>query len=149
MDDAKTGKIADSLISMIYVSQVLRNRSEKLGIKRPTADPHYWIMAVLQEESLPISEIGRRLQKSKQNMTALVDKLIEEGKVERKPDAKDRRVVRIRLTAKGSRFMKESRNLIKENVKRNLAHLSEDDLRVFCTSLENLSKVAPKIIKRD
>jgi DNA-binding MarR family transcriptional regulator len=146
MNDEKAERIVSSLLSVKYVLHLIRGRSRKTGKRSRISEPDYWIMSILQDGSLPISEIGRRLQKSKQNMTVLIDKLIEEGKVRRFADKKDRRIVRIELTAKGKNFLSQSRSILKTNIKRNVTALNKSDVDTLCISIENLSRIAKKIV---
>lgn len=48
-------------------------------------------------------ELSRLLLVTSGNLTGIVDRLEEQRLVERRPDAKDRRVIRVALTRKGSR----------------------------------------------
>lgn len=52
-------------------------------------------------------ELSRLLLVTSGNLTGIVDRLEEQGLVERRPDAKDRRVIRVALTAKGRRVTDE------------------------------------------
>ena len=94
---------------------------------------------------LPISAIGRKLHISKPNMTSVVDKLIETGKVERMPDKKDRRVTRIAITGRGRVFIRGNKRLVKESMKRNLSSLSRGDLATLCASLDHMRIILSKI----
>lgn len=104
---------------------------------------------MLVDGPVSISEIGRRLSKTKQNMTFLIDSLLAVGLVQRLGDEHDRRVVRIAITPKGRAFLKDVRKKIKENVKKNVSHLSGSELGALCKSLENLARLIPKIIEGD
>lgn len=46
-------------------------------------------------------------------MTPIIDKLISENMVTRYTDSKDRRVIRVELTEKGSIFIKDQEKLVK------------------------------------
>jgi DNA-binding MarR family transcriptional regulator len=46
-------------------------------------------------------ELSRLLLVTSGNLTGIVDRLVEQGLVERRPDTKDRRVIRVALTDKG------------------------------------------------
>lgn len=49
-------------------------------------------------------ELSRLLLVTSGNLTGIVDRLEEQGLVERRPDEKDRRVIRVALTEKGRRL---------------------------------------------
>ena len=64
--------------------------------------PQLWVLEHLsRQDNRPMNEFARFLKISKPSATGLVDRLIAQGLVRRQGDRKDRRVVRISLTAKG------------------------------------------------
>jgi MarR family 2-MHQ and catechol resistance regulon transcriptional repressor len=117
--------------------------------KKPAIQQYPVLGMLLRDEELPMSEIGRHLYISKPNMTTLIDKLIEEGKVGRRPDKNDRRIINIAITKKGRDFMKAHKRLVKENIKRNLSCLSDKDLAILCASLETIKDILSKISEDD
>jgi DNA-binding MarR family transcriptional regulator len=63
----------------------------------------YCVLRILRgEEGLASSAIGERMFTRDSDVTRLVDRLVGRGLVERYRDAKDRRVVRVRLTPAGA-----------------------------------------------
>ena len=69
--------------------------------------PQLWVLEHLsrKEEGLPMNELARFLSVSRPAVTGLVDRLIAQGLVQREDDARDRRVVRVRITAKGQKIV--------------------------------------------
>jgi len=67
--------------------------------------PRFDLMAQLERhpEGLRMGELSRRLMVTGGNVTGLANQLVEEGLVERKPIAGDRRAQAVRLTARGKR----------------------------------------------
>jgi DNA-binding MarR family transcriptional regulator len=59
---------------------------------------------VRAEGNCTMGGLARRLHISLGAATGLVDRLIQQGLLERRPDAKDRRIVRLQLTERGRRF---------------------------------------------
>jgi DNA-binding MarR family transcriptional regulator len=57
---------------------------------------------------LTMGELARRLGVSQKGLTGLADRLEKHGYCERKPDERDRRVVRLRLTSRGMEFFKSA-----------------------------------------
>lgn len=53
------------------------------------------------ESGLTMGELSRRLMVTNGNVTGLIDRLVEEGLVERRPSPSDRRAQLVRLTAAG------------------------------------------------
>jgi DNA-binding MarR family transcriptional regulator len=112
----------------------------------PFRNQSYHILKMLERHGpLPMSVMGKQLAIAKQNMTTLIDKLIGAELVERRKDAADRRVVRIAITPRGTRFLEQSRTALKRIIRRNLAELSDEDLRSLGTAFQTIRAVVSKL----
>ncbi|MCX5812325.1 MAG: MarR family transcriptional regulator [Proteobacteria bacterium] len=106
----------------------------------------YHILRILERRGpLPVSAIGKQLFIAKQNMTTFVDRLINEGLVERKNDAADRRVINIIITEKGRVFVKERRQGLKKIVKENLSKLSDEDIESLHSVFDVIRTIVHKL----
>ena len=92
----------------------------------------------------PISKVAKDLSISKPNMTPIIDKLVNEGYVERYCDDNDRRVILIQTTPKALEFLKETQDYVKEIIKEKLSSLNDEDINTLSTSLESLLSVIKK-----
>ncbi len=63
------------------------------------------VLTIVDQETLTVGELASREHVRSQTMTAVVDRLEEQGFVERRRDHRDRRVVRVAITAKGRRYV--------------------------------------------
>ncbi len=74
-----------------------------------TTLPRFDVLAQLDAASretdphLTMSELSRRLMVTNGNLTALIERLVQEGLVSRDPSPNDRRIQKVRLTASGKR----------------------------------------------
>jgi DNA-binding MarR family transcriptional regulator len=68
-----------------------------------TTLPRFDVLAQIARspEGQPMRELSRRLMVSNGNITPLIDRLVEEGLVERNPSPDDRRVQHVKLTRAG------------------------------------------------
>jgi DNA-binding MarR family transcriptional regulator len=68
-----------------------------------TTLPRFDLMAQLERssEGILLGELSRRMMVSNGNVTGLAERLVQEGLIERQVSARDRRAVRVRLTAHG------------------------------------------------
>src|SRR4051812_14260173 len=91
----------------------------ELGRRRPLRDPLssdpelelagpqlHVIVWLGHDGTLTMGELARRLGVSQKGVTGLADRLEEHGYCGREADDRDRRVVRLRLTGKGTEFFK-------------------------------------------
>jgi DNA-binding MarR family transcriptional regulator len=79
------------------------------GVRRKLRDgfdvtlPRFDLMAQLDKtpDGLTLGELSRRMMVSNGNVTAIVEALLAQGLIDRKPSAEDRRAQRVSLTAAG------------------------------------------------
>ena len=108
---------------------------------------HGAVLATLYHEGpLPMKEISRRIHRDKSTLTVLVRKLEELGYVEREPDEKDSRIVRVRLTEKGIAF-RALFERISEELRRTLWGDAPDREREdFCRLLADMTSRMERVL---
>ena len=85
-----------------------------------------------------MSLIGKYLSMPKPHITVIIDRLIEEGYVERQHDPDDRRIVNISITEKGLIDLDEINQVIAEELKVKLLVLDADELEQLSVSSQNV-----------
>jgi DNA-binding MarR family transcriptional regulator len=138
-------EIADDFIDSILV---LSRRVSK-GAPHPGAkkfDPSRFVLKKVEELGpIRMSEIGRHMEISKPYMTALVNKLIRDGLVERSTEPGDRRVVNIRITVRGRAVLSEFKKKARETVIMRLSSLDSQDISSLHGSVKNIKRIASKL----
>jgi DNA-binding MarR family transcriptional regulator len=124
------------------ISRELRKQVERDGL---ITLPQFDVLVQLsrQDEGLSFVELSRKLLVTSGNLTGIIDRLERETLVLREPDASDRRVVRICLTAKGKEVVAR---LIPEHVKQIESvfnRIPNKDLRQLRVLLGKLRTVLP------
>ncbi len=148
MNKKEFEKMVDNILiyNQLFYRAIKTSINEETSLKYGRSDGYYQILGILASlGSLPISEIGRQLHISKPNMTPLIDKLVEDGWVNRSRSDKDRRVVNIEITEEGKKFLFKARKVVEKNIKENLSNLNENELKTLSESLENIKKLTLKI----
>jgi MarR family transcriptional regulator, organic hydroperoxide resistance regulator len=108
--------------------------------------PRHWVLKVLHSEgSMPMSSLARRMNVTKQYVTAIIAGLVEEELVERSPDTADRRIVIVSLTSKGEAALKACKLKIMEAFQRRIACLSEDDQERFLQAAREINSIISKM----
>jgi|WetSurMetagenome_2_1015567.scaffolds.fasta_scaffold126168_2 DNA-binding MarR family transcriptional regulator len=139
-------KVAEALFNILPIVHKKLVGSLSSGLETNLSHYHLSILGILNRtESLSISEIGKRLLISKPQMTAILDRLISLGLIERIPGLVDRRIINISITKKGTQELLKAETQIKANFKMKLAGLDQTDLELLSKSIENLNIVAAKI----
>lgn len=82
-------------------------------------------------ESLTLSEISARSSKKNSNITQIIDFLEEQGIVQRYPDDKDRRIIRVRLTDKGVQIREQVIKNHEEFIQNMYSFLDEREMQDF------------------
>lgn len=148
-DKKKLDEIADHLMdsSHVFFRKLSREGGHE-GAKK--FDPSRMVLrAVLRQGPVRMSDIGRHMGISKPYMTALVDRLISEGLVERVQDPLDRRVVEIRITEAGRNDLKEFTKRVREMIVRNLSSLDSDDISSLLESMTNIRRILSRLDEAD
>jgi len=150
MGDSSARNKMDQMLDDIYNVVPLFHRTvlklDHLGHNPMSSD--FKVMRILMRHGpLPMSRIGVWLGISKPNMTSIIDKLIAEGRVERRQDPKDRRVVEVNLTQKGQSYMHDCWREARESIRTKLSALSEEEIDTLYASLENIRVILPKLTK--
>ncbi|MBN1054026.1 MULTISPECIES: MarR family transcriptional regulator [unclassified Clostridium] len=156
-------KISDSLLTFLFLvknnvfseNEFIKNfpkppkEVEDYMNEFPMPPSHTKVILYLHKSSSsPISQIASNLGISKSNMTPIIDKLIEYGLVNRYPDSKDRRILRVELTAKALDIFEKFRNAAKAKLASKIEILDDDDLYALSDCVSKLYNIMQKIEKK-
>lgn len=99
--------------------------------------PRFDLMAQLDKapEGLSLGEISRRMMVSNGNVTGLVERLTEDGLVERRASDTDRRSTFVRLTPDGHAAFRQMANEHADWIGELFADLSTDDIEILLDHL--------------
>ena len=103
---------------------------------------HVQVLTMLGDlGAMSVSEISKRLGIAKPNITPLIDRLIADGYVERRRDARDRRVVNVVLLPAGEEKLQLIRETIVRQVMRWTSTIPEKDFFELERALKVISEV--------
>lgn len=140
MPDEK--RISDDFLEVLFLMRhrIFRHVSIPLPVNQ------FSIMLILYDEgSMIFSEIARSLSIIKQQLSPLINHLEEDGLVKRIQDTDDKRRVRIKITAKGKKFIDSTQDEIKSRLENTLHTLSKEEIEEFGASLQTLMRLFGKI----
>lgn len=92
-----------------------------------------------------MSTLAHNLHISRPNLTPIIDKLLEDGYVERNANSKDRRILLISLTEKGWELLNHMNHTVIENFKERIKNLSDDEIVVLNDSAKHFLEIMKKI----
>lgn len=89
-------------------------------------------------ENITMSDIAEHFHIELPSATSLVNKLYDQGFIERNNDKEDRRLVRIRLTSEGKALMKQAMRERREKLEKILSYLSAKEREQMLVILKTL-----------
>ena len=117
----------------------LQDDLEKLQL----TSPQFYVLATIgYAGGLPFGEIGEKMMVTVSNLTGIVDRLEEKGVVARQRDAHDRRVIRVRLTEKGSKLYKNTIPLFEKSISQFFSPLDKSQQKELSSLLRKLIRVS-------
>jgi len=146
MSNIDLGNLSKDLYNLsFYLHSKIFNPNEIM--KNISIPPSHFktIMYLKHKGSSSISETGKHLAISKPNMTPIIDKLIDENMINRYNDPNDRRIIRIELTDKAHKFLKNQEEIIKSNLAKKISSLDEKDLESLNDNIKNITQIILKV----
>ena len=102
--------------------------------------PQFIVLEIVRKKDCPkMTDIAGELDVTSSNVTAMIDRLIESGYVERADDPQDRRIVRICLTVKG-------KNITQKAVEQRKRCLGQVFSKLSCEDQRALLKITEKLV---
>ena len=136
-------------LKIFQVQPMLRKRIQKYEISsagQVMPISHVQVLTVLNEEgSMTVSEISRRFNIAKPNITPLVDRLSAEGLVERQRSSLDRRVVNISICDAGRERLRQTQEAIFQMISSWSDRISDEEFREFSTALDSMIRILSKV----
>jgi len=125
-------------------AEVRRRLRDGFGVTLPRFD----LLAQLDRtpKGMTLGELSRRMMVSNGNVTGLVDRMVEQGLVSRRPSPKDRRAQLVTLTAQGRRFFAMMARANGDWIGEMFADLSADDIEALLRLLAKTKASARKAI---
>ena len=130
----------EAALSVVRTSDRLQIRFVRLFREHGLTPSQYNILRILRGEGrpLPILEIAARTITVVPGITGLIDRLERDGFVRRERCAKDRRVIYVALTTKGSATLAALDEPLADLHRRLLGHLTPAELRELIRLLEKV-----------
>lgn len=103
--------------------------------------PQFYVLATLgYTGGLPFNEIGAKMMVTVSNLTGIVDRLEEKGLAVRERNSRDRRVVRVILTAEGTRVYEAALPILEESLSRFFSPLDRSEQKTLASLLRKLMR---------
>jgi DNA-binding MarR family transcriptional regulator len=97
------------------------------------------------DRAYPIGELGRNARVKSSTITDMIDRLEKEGIAERLKDQGDRRVVKVRLTAKGREIKNQFVVRMRSGMEQTFSQLSETEKKALLDHLKGAYEILKRI----
>jgi len=137
---AATGDLADRLHSVaIHILRRLRREDDASGLPAPQLSA---LSVIVFGGPITLGALAEAEQVRPPTITRLVATLEGAGLVEREPDASDKRVMRVRATARGAKLLQEGRRRRVASLAASLATLPRAERSALAAAVPILERVA-------
>ena len=136
-------------LRLLTCTQLIERRvRSRLRERFATTLPRFDLMAQLYRapKAMTLGELSQRMMVSNGNVTGLVDRMVEQGLVSRRPSPKDRRAQLVSLTAQGRRFFATMARTNGDWIGDMFAELSQEDIETLLRLLAKTKASARKAI---
>ncbi len=102
----------------------------------------FFVLSLLaRKENFGMGELARQMGTSSGNMTAMINRLLRSGLVERQRSEKDRRVVIVKLSPAGRELAERVRRTTKAGMRRIMRRIPDEQKRAFFDTLSAIAAV--------
>lgn len=146
MSTSNLPKVSEDLFRLVVKLNSTIFKHEEFLKSMPLPPSHVKVIFYLVHNgSATMSDIANHACISKPNLTPIIDKLIQEGLVQRLDNPKDRRTVLISITDRANHLFEEHKTFIKQRLASRIKPLSPEDLTQLHQSIELVLPLLDKI----
>lgn len=146
----KNQGVVEHIASNIFLVQPILRRKlqqfESMNANLTLPLSHVQVLSVLDEEgSMTVSDISRRFNIAKPNITPLVDRLAAEGLVERQRSTEDRRVVNIAILEAGRERLRETRKTLNQMILNWAEKIQPEEMEELSGALDSMIRILSRV----
>jgi len=109
-----------------------------------TNDQHYILRYISQSQECTSSELADAFIVNKSAITAIINRMVDRGLIQRTRDENDRRVVYLALTDEGNQLYQDCQEKIQLLVKSIITQFEESEIKNFINTYEKLAFILDK-----
>jgi len=146
MSHLSLSKFADkvNMILPVFIKEFTKRHANELSKGKITM-PQFLIMSLLDKQGpSAMTQLAKFINVTTAAMTGIADKLVKYGYIVRSPDSKDRRIINIKLTAKGSALVKKINNQRRAMITDIFGTVSQHDRAHYLKILTHIHAVLTK-----
>lgn len=125
------------LVSLRRILRAIAIHSRQIATKHELTVPQLLVLREIDRDSdIPMGRLAERVSLSKATLSNIIDRLVRRGLVRRNRDARDRRIVHVRLTGEGAAILSQAPPLLQEHFIRELSRLDDERLAGIRSALD-------------
>ena len=123
----------EELVSLMFMaSRLIREQTVGHGTHCSLSVAQIKVLSIAKDGGTPtMKEIANSLLITSPSATAAINQLVKNGHLERIPDKTDRRVIRLKITAKGKKTFDEHYKIFVAKIAEVLKHLNNQEKAAF------------------
>jgi DNA-binding MarR family transcriptional regulator len=106
-----------------------------------TNDQYYLLRYIKRKAKCTSTELASMFGVNKSAITAMTNRLVKKGLIQRTRDQNDRRVVYLTLTERGDEWITETEEKIHKLVESFITKFSEEEIETFIQTYEKLARI--------
>lgn len=139
-------EVVDKLLLLLPTLEKRLIRPLELEIKPSLSILQYNALFIMKNDGiLTMSELSNKMCISKQQLTPMVDKLIDNELVERMTNEKDRRIINVRLSERGYNFLNDSKVEITEALKKRMEVFDQNEVNTLLKAIDDIYNITKKL----
>ncbi|XOQ48572.1 MAG: Multiple antibiotic resistance protein MarR [Eubacteriales bacterium] len=147
MDSANFNELIAALLSIVpQINETFLRPIEQKSLGNLTPTQVRAIRILESKELLSMTQFSTEMDISKQQMTKIINALVEKGYVERVEDKTNRRLVLIRLTKFGRVQIKKLTQQAVELLRLQFKQISEEDKAALIEATQTIKSIVEKIM---
>jgi DNA-binding MarR family transcriptional regulator len=134
--------ISEIMQSLRRIFKAIQDYSHEVLKKFGITGPQLWALKnISQNRSLSLGDLSEKMCLHPSTITGVIDRLEKKGYVVRDRGQKDRRVVKVQLTAEGERLVRKAPNPVQGKMIYGLMRLKKDELNSIYDSIQKLVEI--------
>lgn len=145
--DSDIEELIEKLVYLIPTLEKRLMRSFDMGSEPNLSQLQHRAIFIIHDKGiLSMSELSLKMCISKQQLTIIIDKLMKVKLVERVNDKSDRRIVNIKLSEEGNKFLGLFTMKIEKDMRMRIKALNEDEMKTLLHAIDDIYNITKKLI---
>jgi len=135
----------NELLKLILQIEKKLVKPTQQALKGKLSPIQFYTLFVLSEKSMIRNELSTKVGISKQQLTPIIDKLLECRFIMKKQDTVNKKSMIISLTDEGKAFLDDQRNYLLDHLKAQISKLDKDNMLSLEKIVIEMNKIMDKI----